>query len=77
MLENENIFVAICWNIILILAWDFIVFCLCKTLNEDQLDYKKYMYKIKALGIINGLKLELGRIFCLSISLKMDSLKKI
>ena len=47
MLENENIFVTICWNIILILAWDFIVFCLCKTLNEDQLDYKKYMYKIK------------------------------
>ena len=47
MLENENVFVIICWNIILILAWDFIVFCMCKTLNEDQLDYKKYMYKIK------------------------------
>ena len=47
MLENENVFVIICWNIILILAWDFIVFFLFKTLNEDQLDYKKYMYKIK------------------------------
>lgn len=47
MLENENVFVIICWNIIFILVWDFIVFCMCKTLNEDQLDYKKYMYKIK------------------------------
>lgn len=46
-MTNKNLFEIIVLNIVFILAWDFIIFCACKMLNESHFDYKKYMYEIK------------------------------
>ncbi len=47
MMTNKNLFEIIVLNIVFILAWDFIIFCACKMLNESHFNYKKYIYEIK------------------------------
>ncbi len=47
MLSNENTWLAAAWNLGLILAWDLIVFCCCRALNDNHFDYNKYIYREK------------------------------
>lgn len=47
MLTDKNLFETILLNLGFILAWDAVVFVVCKTLDKSHFNYNKYMYKIK------------------------------
>ncbi len=47
MLRSENLIGVICINLIIISIWHLSICAICKSLNDDFLDYNKYSFKIK------------------------------
>lgn len=47
MLNNKNFIYIILFNIFLILIWDLIVVLVCKSINENNFDFHRKMYRTK------------------------------